>query len=74
MSRAEPSELADRVEVARMLGVDPGTVDQWRHRGELPDPWARWARATLWLRSEIVRWAGETGREVRHAQPESDGT
>lgn len=28
--------LIDRVEVARLLGVSPGTVDNLRRRGELP--------------------------------------
>jgi len=50
------------VEIADRLGVERGTVDQWRHRGLLPEP--RWVVGgrPAWNLDDIHDWAEETGR------------
>ena len=49
-------------EVATLLQVKPQTVSQWRHRNLFPDPDVTTARADLWERSTVERWARTTGR------------
>jgi predicted DNA-binding transcriptional regulator AlpA len=49
-------------EIADRLGVRRGTVDQWRWRGELPEPkWTVGGRPA-WHWPEIKQWAKATGR------------
>jgi predicted site-specific integrase-resolvase len=52
-----PAEIAD------MFDVHPVTVDRWRREGVLPLADAQLRRGPLWLRSTIVKWATDTGRE-----------
>lgn len=49
-------------EVADLLGVKPRTVAQWVFRRRLPEPDAAVHAKSLWKRSTILRWAGDTGR------------
>jgi excisionase family DNA binding protein len=55
----EPVGLA---EIAERLGVTRSTVDQWRHRGVLPEP--RWTVGgrPAWDWTTIAEWAKDTGR------------
>lgn len=49
-------------EIAQRMGVERGTVDQWRHRGLLPEP--RWTVGgrPAWDWSDIAAWAKDTNR------------
>jgi hypothetical protein len=50
------------VEIADRLGVDRNTVDQWRHRGLLPEPsWTVGGRPA-WPWDVVEEWAKTTGR------------
>jgi len=50
------------VEIADRLGVARGVVDQWRHRGLLPE--AEWTVGgrPAWKWETIQAWAKKTGR------------
>ena len=50
------------VEIADRLGVTRGVVDQWRHRGLLPEPeWTVGGRPA-WKWETVEKWAKKTGR------------
>ena len=49
-------------EVAAHLGVSPGTVAVWRHRGHLPPPDATASNVPLWRPSTIRRWEERGGK------------
>lgn len=55
-------------EIAEMLGVSRNTVDQWRHRGDLPGP--RWTVGgrPAWEADTIRQWAETTGRDRTGAE------
>ena len=46
-------------ELASVLGVKPGTVRQWHHRGQLPEPDAVLACGPVWRQSTIDKWKGQ---------------
>lgn len=50
------------VEIADLLNVQRGTVDQWIHRGIFPDP--RWTVGgrPAWEQTDVEAWAKTTGR------------
>jgi hypothetical protein len=50
------------VEMAARLDVARATVDQWRHRGLLPDPQWTVGGRPCWDWPTIDQWATETGR------------
>lgn len=52
-------------EVADFLDVKPRTVNQWVFRRLLPEPDVALHATSLWKRSTILRWAGDTGRLSR---------
>lgn len=50
--------------IARLLGVDRATVDQWRQRGLFPSPdWpVEETGRPQWRRRTVLDWAKLTGR------------
>jgi predicted DNA-binding transcriptional regulator AlpA len=50
------------VEIADRLRVSRNTVDQWRHRGLLPDPLWTVGGRPAWSWDDIAEWAEQTGR------------
>lgn len=74
----EGAELWNTTEVAKFLGVKPGTVSAYRHRGQMPAP-ARTlgARTHLWDAATIRAWhaarrdgaGGETSDRPRRTDP-----
>lgn len=55
--------LQDMVE---MFDMTEGSVQQWRIRGVLPEPLRVIGRTPVWLYSDIVAWAKETGRTIKN--------
>lgn len=57
-------ELWTTTEVAKYLGVQPGTVSAYRHRGQMPPPaQTRGERTHLWSAATIREWqARRTGK------------
>lgn len=49
-------------EIAGRLDVKRQTVDQWRHRGLLPEPEWTVSGNPAWKWQTIERWARDTGR------------
>jgi hypothetical protein len=57
-----PLDLVGEKEIADRLGVQPGTVHQWRKRDLLPEPTAEVSGVPVWEWSTIDAWARATGR------------
>lgn len=55
-------ELAGTEEIADLLRVERRTVNVWRTRGRLPDPYAVISGTPIWLKGDIEAWAKETNR------------
>lgn len=55
-------DLAGTEEIAELLHVERRTVNVWKQRGRLPDPYAVISGTPIWLRDQIIEWATETGR------------
>jgi hypothetical protein len=58
-----PAELVSLGDVARMAGVIPSAVSNWRKRSSsFPDPWGSWGDRgglALWLRADIEAWLAD---------------
>ena len=66
----ERAELWNTTEVAKFLGVKPGTVSAYRHRGQMPAPvQTLGARTHLWDADTIRAWHTQRrdGTEPKHA-------
>lgn len=55
-------QLIDLRGIARLLGVSPYTPQQWRERGQLPDPDEPFPGKPLWRTRTILNWAKDTNR------------
>lgn len=56
-------KLLDLPGIARLLGVAEVTPQQWRQRGQLPDPdEPDFPDKPLWKTSTIISWARKSGR------------
>lgn len=56
-------KLVDLAGIAVLLGVAAVTPQQWRQRGQLPDPdVGSFPDKPLWERATIIAWAKDTGR------------
>ncbi len=55
-------DLVGEKEIADRLGVQTGTVHQWRKRDLLPEPMAEVSGVPVWEWSTIDGWARATGR------------
>lgn len=55
-------ELLTRRQVAQLLKVCPGTVDNWRKRGLLPKP-IMMGDMPRWDREELIAWI-KRGRDA----------
>ncbi len=59
---ASGSELWTTTEVANYLGVKPGTVSAYRHRGQMPPPLQTLRERThLWEARTIREWNARRG-------------
>jgi len=66
---AERAELWNTTEVAKFLGVKPGTVSAYRHRGQMPAPvQTLGARTHLWDADTIRAWRAQRrdGTDLKH--------
>jgi len=61
MTTSSPALVGPR-EIARLLGVRPATVEQWRYRRVLPAPEWIVSSHPVWRRTTIEAWARDTGR------------
>lgn len=52
-----PEDLVGPAEIAARLGVSPGLVRLWRHRGLMPEPVAVVSRAPVWEWADVAAWA-----------------
>ncbi|MGL5826306.1 MAG: NUDIX domain-containing protein, partial [Nocardioides sp.] len=65
---AHDSELWTTTEVARYLGVKPGTVSAYRHRGQMPAPVQTLGERThLWEAATIREWNASRGSAAKSA-------
>lgn len=55
-------DLMGTEEIADLLLVERRTVNVWKQRGRLPDPYATISGTPIWLRADIVAWAKSTDR------------
>jgi predicted DNA-binding transcriptional regulator AlpA len=58
-------ELIHKRPLARLLGVNPWTLDFWRRRGQMPPPVVLSPQIVAWRRRDIARWLEE--RQTRPA-------
>lgn len=58
----EGCQLVGTEEIAEMLEVERRTVNVWKQRGRLPDPYAVISGTPIWLRDDVHAWAAETNR------------
>lgn len=60
----DTDQLVDLAETAALIGIDnPRGVSVYRRRYEdFPAPVIAKGRCVLWLRSDVLAWARETGR------------
>lgn len=58
----EGCDLVGTEEIAEVLQVERRTVNVWKQRGRLPEPYAVISGTPIWLRDEIEAWARETNR------------
>jgi predicted DNA-binding transcriptional regulator AlpA len=60
----DTDQLVDLAETAALIGIDnPRGVSVYRRRyDEFPAPVIAKGRCVLWLRSDVLAWARETGR------------
>ncbi|MGL5866211.1 MAG: NUDIX domain-containing protein [Dermatophilaceae bacterium] len=65
---ARDSELWTTTEVARHLGIKPGTVSAYRHRGQMPAPVQTLGERThLWEAATIREWNASRGSAAKSA-------
>jgi prophage regulatory protein len=58
-------ELLGVTEVAALLGISRQRVQQLTETdADFPEPAAELARGRVWQKSDVVRWAKATGREI----------
>ncbi len=57
-------EIVGVNEIAEILKVRPNVVSLWVHRKQMPEPSKviNKGRTGLWLKSEVLGWASDTGR------------
>ncbi len=56
-------------EVRQLLGIEDhnaAVVSRMQTDGTLPEPDCRLLMGPVWLRSTIVAWANQTGREIHY--------
>lgn len=52
-------ELIKKRALAKLLSVNPWTIDNWRKRGLLPQPVKLGPHVVAWRRREIEEWLDE---------------
>lgn len=60
----DPMQLIRKRELAKLLGVNPWTLDNWRRRGSIPKPIILSGQVVAWRRLEIERWLAEREAET----------
>jgi hypothetical protein len=51
-------------EITNLFGTEHLTVNQWRYRGQLPEPDLTVSKTPIWRLSRIEQWATQTGRKI----------
>jgi predicted DNA-binding transcriptional regulator AlpA len=52
----DPLALIRKHDLARLLGVNSWTIDNWRRAGSIPPPVVLSPQIVAWRRSDIERW------------------
>ncbi len=59
-----PDELISSGEIARLFGVNPSAVSNWRTRHPgFPDPWLEIGTLVLYVTEEVEQWQAERAAE-----------
>jgi predicted DNA-binding transcriptional regulator AlpA len=67
----DPLQLIRKRELARLLRVNPWTIDNWRKRGRIPAPVCISPQIVAWRRTDIDRWLIE--RQLQPAKTRDVG-
>lgn len=66
----DPTDLMSAVEIAALLGIQPGTVHSYHARRQMPEPYVTLGCGPIWLRSTIEHWHRFERPHAKH--PPSD--
>jgi glutathione-regulated potassium-efflux system ancillary protein KefG len=77
MPKVDIADLIDARGVADVLGLShPNSVSTYQHRyPDMPRPIVDLGegRCKMWLRSQVLGWAGQTGRRVQPMGDQAEG-
>jgi predicted DNA-binding transcriptional regulator AlpA len=54
-----PLQCVRKRELAKMLSVDPWTIDHWRRKGIIPEPIVLSDQVLVWRLADIEKWLRE---------------
>ena len=52
----DPLQLIRKRALAKLLNVNPWTLDNWRRSGRIPEPITLSEHVIVWRRADIERW------------------
>jgi predicted DNA-binding transcriptional regulator AlpA len=58
----DPLALIRKAELAKLLDVNPWTIDNWRKRGLIPQPICLSPQIVAWRRSDVDHWLRDRER------------
>jgi predicted DNA-binding transcriptional regulator AlpA len=56
VSTDDDLQLIRKRDLAKLLGINTWTVDEWRRRGRLPEPLVLSPQVVAWRRTDIDGW------------------
>lgn len=56
LSPADPLALVRKRDLAKLLGIDRWTLDNWRRTGHFPQPLKLSEHIVAWRRSDVEAW------------------